>query len=390
MTTVKVCGIANTPLDSSALSGIEESYTDSDLSLIKQEKKKKLFLATVSNKDRFSKNGLPRQQNYANQNLEKLSQPTLLSSNLKVISTLLTHAEKHHSPLNVRQIEASVARGERLLQAITQTTPSIAKSGEINVAIDNQLYPVKSNLQTTIDITWAIYAMLAEQELDKSNQEPAKTSSLLDQGTIVMKDPGYKIGNFLRAAPTCYGRISSHYNEWAKDNQKKIFGHAVQRGIESYDKCFPGKGGSLLFSNIVPTLGAQDKTEELFLKIERRGMPIKLFSTSEKTEGKIKRLINFFRAIACCFLHTISFIKTRRSQKTTIAVISRKEHVHKDDLKKTIWQPFKSLVLASGQNPEQQQVALKEAKKYGLEKIEAWLNAHCDIEHTTATLYVAR
>lgn len=223
MTTVKVCGIVSTPLDSSTLSGIEESYTDSDLSLIKQEKKKKLFLATVSNKSRFYKNNLSRHQADVNQNLEKLAQPTLLSSNLDVISTLLTHAQKHHCPLSVRQIEASVARGERLLQALAQATPPIETPGEINVAVDNQLYPVKSNLQTTIDIMWAIYAMLAEQELDKNDQAQKKTSPLLDQGTIVMKDPGHKIGNFLRAAPTCYGRISSHYNEWARDNQKRYW-----------------------------------------------------------------------------------------------------------------------------------------------------------------------
>lgn len=385
MTTVKTCGIVNVPLDSSTVSGIEESFTDSDLSITKQEKKKRRLLAAVSSKNLFFRNSLSHRKIYAHQTLEKLSQPTVLSTNLKVISTLVTHAQKHHCPLNARQIETSVARGERLLQALAQATLPIEKPGEINVEIDSQLYPIKSNLQTTIDITWAIYAMLAEKELEQGNQATAKTSPLLDQGTIVMKDPERKIGNFLRAAPTCYGRISSHYNEWARDNQKKILGHAVQRGIESYDKCFPGKGGSLLFSNIKPTPGAHDKTEELFLKIERRGMPIKLFSTSEKIERKKKHLINFFKAMACCFLHTISFIKTRRSQKATTAIISRKEHVHKDDLKETIWQPFEDLVRASGQNRKQQQIALKEAKKYGLEKIEAWLNAHADVDHIAAS-----
>lgn len=384
MATVKACGIVNAPLDSMTVSGIEESFADSDLSLVKQKKKKRRLLTTVNSKNLFSRNSLSHRKIYANQTLEKLSQPTVLSSNLKVISTLVTHAQKHHCPLNARQIETSVARGERLLQALAQATLPIEKRGEINVEIDSQLYPIKSSLQTTIDITWAIYAMLAEKELEQGDQAPAKTSPLLDQGTIVMKDPGHKIGNFLRAAPTCYGRISSHYNERARDNQKKIFGHAIQRGIESYSKCFPGKGGSLLFSNIKPTLGAHDKTEELFLKIEHRGMPIKLFSTSEKTERKTKRLINFFKAITCCFLHTVRFINTQHEQKIVATVVSRREHVHKDPLKKTVWQPFEDLVRASGQNPKQQQIALKEAKKHGLEKIEAWLNMHDDIDHIAA------
>ena len=135
---------------------------------------------------------------------------------------------------------------------------------------------------------------------------------------------------------------------------------------------FQVRGGALLFSNIRAADNATDQHDELFLKIEPQGVP-GFFSSTEKWEGGVRHFTNIFRAIRNCVLHGVSFINTRRSQdKTTL--ISYKEHIHKDGLKKNIWQPFEALVnYHFRQDKKLARSILSAAKEHGVGKVEAFL-----------------
>jgi hypothetical protein len=76
--------------------------------------------------------------------------------------------------------------------------------------------------------------------------------------------------------------------------------------------------------------------------------------------------------------HGVSFLETRTSH-TNENLISFKEHVHKDGLKKSIWEPFQALVKIRYPDDDQaQKKTLAAAKKHGMGEIEKFLGVNKD------------
>ena len=178
----------------------------------------------------------------------KVAQPltirpkTILSGQERIIDALAAHATKQNCSLTKNQICHYVAWGELILGALTKNgqeggiVEKNSSPGELQLEVEGKQCTIKSDVFTATAITWAIYAMLEQQG-----------RPLLDEGSFVMKDPQHRIGEFLKSAPTCYERISSHYNERAFSTQPRKHGAPVQYGVENYRRHFPGEGGGVTF-----------------------------------------------------------------------------------------------------------------------------------------------
>lgn len=291
---------------------------------------------------------------------------TNLSKNDEIISTLLAHAKKNKCNLTCEQIKRYVGFGELILNKLTDAVnPEINKTGKLELTITSkngseektETCHVESSPETSKAIIWAIYANLAQAG-----------KFLLDEGTMVIKDPGHRIGDFLRQDPTRYERPSSHYANYkigAKDksfDDKRFKELTNQYGIDDALGRFPGEGGSLLFANIKATSNAPNQSDELFFKIEKHG-----FTPGFGLKAMLTKL-----------QHSISYLRTRAWTPTWMKedkgdAVSCKEHIHKDGLKKSIWTPFTKLV-DSLENSDK--AILKKAEQHGLTEVEAFLSAN--------------
>src|SRR5690606_13845480 len=128
---------------------------------------------------------------------------------------------------------------------------------------------------------------------------------------------------------------STHFNERMPANSPlhKLFGTPLQRGIEDYQNMLPGKKGSLLFASIRPTDGARSREPEIFLKFEHGGTP----DITGRAGGG-------FAAIKRCLAHVFSTIASRFSREHEGDGVERKEHVHKDGMKASVWRPFEGIL----------------------------------------------
>lgn len=287
---------------------------------------------------------------------------TTLNSDNKIINKLVAHAFHNNIPLNNDQIRYYVGWGEHILKALTEKEQG-SDPAKLKIAVGKENFDIESNVFTATAMMWAMYAMLAKQGKD-----------LADEGMLVIKDPDQRIGKFLRAAPTHYHRTSSHFNERSETSRKLFF--KEHHGIESYHKLFPSERGALLFSNIKPAENAPNKDDELFLKVEKQGMPSLSSSIRDKTSsGFLESVKRWIRSIA---KHGQSYQETRTSH-TNENLISFKEHVHKDGLKKSIWEPFQALVKIRYPDDDQaQKKTLATAKKHGMGEIERFLGVNKD------------
>ncbi|MEC4720749.1 hypothetical protein RY831_16415 [Noviherbaspirillum sp. CPCC 100848] len=308
----------------------------------------------------------------ANDYVTALSTPKADSRILdaRVVDKLMTHARQVGSPVSEQQVKEFVAVGERLLDSIRSADTGATGRG-ITVRDDQgRDHQISSNLHTTRAISWALMAQAAERDLSAPNDGTERKGNMVTEGSIVMKDPGNKLFDFLNSAPTSYGRASTHFNERMPSDapKHKLFGTPLQRGIEDYQNMMPGKKGSLLFSNINPTSGAASRESEIFLKFEHGGTP-DVFGSAGGGLAAIKR----------CLAHVVSTIASRRSHDGPSEGVQRKEHVHKDGLKASVWKPFESIVAGLKAEGILSKSAAKEAmagaKKHGMESIENRLQA---------------
>jgi len=201
------------------------------------------------------------------------------------------------SKLSQEDMLRYVAMGEKIVHALSKMD---ADPPPTSVELDygnGQKVRVYSDLETTRAISWYLQAkaLMDNQEYDKGG--------FLREGSMVAKDPGRKLFNFLKSSDNTYGRVSTHMEERSESRptgaDKNVFstfwkggwdgmvfsgwlGAPLQYGIEDYDDRMPSKGGALLFDKLAPSEG-KDGVAEIFLKWENVGTPFALGGPSNST-----------------------------------------------------------------------------------------------------------
>ena len=304
---------------------------------------------------------------------------------------LEAHARSGGTGATPTQIREFAAAGERIASALAKATPEEASSGKLNV----DGVEIKSSVFTTRALMWHLTLQGACLDQERGIASGDQNSSIVDSGTMVMRDPGNKLYNFLNAAPTSYERVSSHYRERAEpDAARNLLGIPIQRGIEDFQNLMPGHGGSVLFDRIRPSADAiasgRPDEPQLFIKLEHVGTP-PLFGVTESHEGLRHKIGNAFSSIGRFVEHTFSFLNTRNPDNNASEGVVRQEHVYKGRLKETVADPYTA---ALGRlkddgviDSTQQRDMTKEIKKHGLPRIESQLTqllAHPGVQGSSA------
>ena len=288
-----------------------------------------------------------------------------------VLDRLNAHAQ-HGSRATPAQIQGFAAAGERIAAALAHATPEEARSGRIQV----DGVEVRSSVFTTRALTWHLMAQAAV--LDEQNGVPPgdANSAMVTSGTMVMSDPDNTLFHFLNAAPTSYGRFSSHFRDRAEPDAPRSFGLPVQRGVEDFQNLLPGQGGSLLFDRIRPSEDAIARglpdTPQLFIKLEHVGTPC-VFKATEAHEGVAHAVRNGFAAIGRQVMHMFSFLSTRSASNNATEGVVRQEHVYKGRLRETVADPYGAVLQRLKDEGVLDRATVKEysaeIKKNGLSRI---------------------
>ena len=254
---------------------------------------------------------------------------------------LFEHAQSMGSKLAPAEITALVAAGERIAKAIQQ--PDNAGGSPLTLDVNGNALQVHSNAYTARALSWFMMAQGALQDVKNAQhqQGDAAPSSMPTNGAFIMKDPGNRIHNFLMAAPTCCGRISSHVNERSA-SPAGWTGKPVQHGIEDFSNKMPGKGGTMLFDRLKD---GKDGVGELFVKFENVGCPrvLAFKLNTDRHEGVGVGLARLAFSIRRNFKHAFSFLGSRGSDGNAAPGV-RQEHVYKGLLRDTVYTPVKQLV----------------------------------------------
>lgn len=293
-----------------------------------------------------------------------------------ILARLEAHASSGGSSATPQQILAFAAAGERIAEALANASPEEARIGKLNV----DGVEVSSSVFTTRALMWHMVTQGACLDQERGLPPGDQNSSIVDSGTVVMRDPGNKLFNFLEAAPTSYGRLSSHYRERAEPDASRFLGKPVQKGIEDYQNLMPGHGGSVLFDRIRPSQDAikagMPDEPQIFIKLEHVGTP-PLMRVTEAHEGLSHKISNAFSSISRFVQHTFSFVNTRNPDNNASEGVVRQEHVYKGRLKETVADPFAAALDRLKQDgvidETQEKSFTKEIKKHGLPRIEARL-----------------
>lgn len=288
-----------------------------------------------------------------------------------ITAKLDAYREACGSKVSAEQMRALINTGEHLVNALNRGQ---AEGGTITLTVDGQTHEVKSSLHTTRAISWYLTAKAAEQEVLMGGDH------LVREGSMVMADPGNKLFDFINAAPTSYGRVSTHFNERhdgaGADRHNVGFSglftsKPAQRGIEDFQGMLPSKKGALSFDR----LKGADGSPQLFMKFESVGMPtvFRLSGHGEAHESGLRKATNVFRSIGNCVRHACNFI-TSRFDRAHGPQYVHKEHVSKGEPKERVWQPFNELVglLDTGTRAARREAdaLLSDAKKHGISFIE--------------------
>jgi hypothetical protein len=269
---------------------------------------------------------------------------SILPGNPSVMSRLLTHAQQTGRPnLGEAEIRGLVAMGERIAEALAKTDGE-GKS-PLRVTVDGQAFDVPSNTYTARALGWYMMAAAASQDMARAERNPGDTTSdMPTNGSLVMKDPGNRLYNFLNGAPTAASRMSTHFGERSATTDKhEVMGFIKgsklsQRGLEDYQSKMPGGGGTMLFDKLKADSSG---TPELFVKFEHGGTPP--YFQSEPHMGVGQKIARFFAALDRNIGHATSFIATR-FDKSNPNEVRRQEHVYKGVLKESVHKPFAQLI----------------------------------------------
>lgn len=281
----------------------------------------------------------------------------------QMLEKLDTYRQAVGSSLSDQEMRALINTGEHLVNAISRGD---VEGGRITLTVNGNTFNVDSSTHTTRAIGWYLTAKTAEVEITQGGDH------MVTKGSLVMKDPGNKLFDFLNAAPTSYSRISSHFNERAMPDAPldRLTGRPLQRGIEDFSNKLPGGKGAMLFDKL--------QNEELFMKFEHVGMPtvFRMSGHGESHNTIGEKIGNVFNSIKRCLLHSVSFITSRFDTNAAGFGVHR-EHAHKDATRGAVLEPFMQVMdHMEGTEPGQEgmpeeMVAL--GKKYGTEFMDDFL-----------------
>lgn len=183
--------------------------------------------------------------------------------------------------ISSQEMQRYVVMGERIVEALNNSSDG---KPPLQATVNGKTVTIPSNVDTARAVSWFLQAKGMVDNADAGRTEVATGKA----GSMLIKDPGNKLYNFLSAAPSCYGRTSTHLkahseNTNAASGFKQAFaetgvvsaltvskGGALQRGIEDYSSKLPGGGGTMLFDRIKPDSSGDAL---LFLKLEPVGTP---------------------------------------------------------------------------------------------------------------------
>lgn len=262
--------------------------------------------------------------------------PGGLSSKPNVLLRLEQHAQNQGTPLSRQELRALVAAGEKICTAIANGPPgqngqpTLTAPGQVQLQDRNgQTITLNSNSFTTRAVAWYMMAAAANHDEIRAQAGLAGgASDMVTNGSMLMKDPGNRLYDFLRAAPLCASRTSTHVNERVDHTDRHWMGGPKQRGIEDFNNLLPGAGGTLLFDKTRGANGGQ----ELFVKFEPVGCPSP-FKREPQESGFRNAIGRFFSAIGRNLGHALNFLNTRGHVAAGAAAVVRQEHVYKGVLK---------------------------------------------------------
>lgn len=286
-----------------------------------------------------------------------------------VLGKLTDHATSSGKALTQDQIKDLVATGENIVKQLKEGNGTLP----LTIQVDGKPVEVPSSVYTTRAIAWFMMAQGASQDLqrEKLGDQSGVKDMVTGSGSMLMKDPGNKLYNFLNSAPTCAPRMSTHFAERAGHTENyKLLGliptsKVNQRGIEDYQSLMPGNGGTMLFDKLAPSSEGGDG--QLFVKIESVGCPP--YFCKDKHESAGHAFTRFFVALDRNIGHATTFLNSLSGGHGAEAQSKRLEHVYKGSLKEAIGKPFEQLInkaIANGVLDGEAKAIAKQAKKFGL------------------------
>ncbi|HLO75810.1 MAG TPA: hypothetical protein VK196_05070 [Magnetospirillum sp.] len=246
----------------------------------------------------------------------------ILSRSPEIVEKLGIYLDSIDSNLSINEMKSLINTGEHLVNAITRGQ---SNGGTVTLTLGGHTCQLESSMHTTRAISWYLTAKTAELEVNTGKDH------MVTQGSMLMKDPGNKLFDFLNAAPTSYGRISSHFNERVESNGRR----PEHRGIEDFDNKLPGGKGSILFNKL--------KNGELFMKFESAGWPEVFRMSGERGATNAEKIGNVFRNLGRCIQHIGHWVTSRFNSNAEGPGVHR-EHAHKDGAGVKVFKPFKKVM----------------------------------------------
>lgn len=242
-----------------------------------------------------------------------------------LMETLRADILKKGDVLSQKDMLEFINMGERIAEALKNTSPypGIKPDGRPDFSLKvTDANGEEHRIEPTIDNIRALsWYCQAKAVLD--NQGPGRTPPLMDRGSFVMSDPGGKLLNFMRASPSSYGRISTHFAERAK-GEKAFFspmgkfgldygqhligtlkGQHLQYGIEDFSNKMPSGGGCIAFG----PLEGKDGAQQIMLKWENKGVPPTSRRHVDESDGPILMALNKFDAFARGMRHAMNQVR---------------------------------------------------------------------------------
>ncbi len=256
----------------------------------------------------------------------------------RVIGKLVAHGKGNG--VTEAEVKEWVVAGEniaRALQAQRPGEPPRLQTATGPVDLRSCVYTVRA-------LAWYVAAQTARQDVAREDAggKAATISDLTKSGACVMKDPGNRIYDFLRSAPSCAPRMSTHFADRQDGGRMHWVGGLIptftkkeQHGIEDYCSKMPGAGGTLLFEKLRPS--GDSPEPELFMKFESAGCP-PFFGDAEPHHTLTDRVLQLWYAGQRNLRHTFNFHASTKAEtdRTLPAAageglqeIPRQEHVHK-------------------------------------------------------------
>ena len=243
----------------------------------------------------------------------------------ELMDTLHTDVLKKGETLSKEEMAMYINMGERIADAIKDTDPypGVKPDGSPDFSLkvvgangaENVIEPTIDNIRA---LSWYCQAKAV---LD--NQSPNRQPPLMDRGSFVMSDPGGKLLNFLRASPSSYGRISTHFAERAVGDKASssgsgkfglgygqhlmgtLKGQKLQYGVEDFSNKMPSGGGCIAFG----PLEGKDGAQQIMLKWESKGVPPTSKRHVDVADGPVLMALNKFDAFARGMRHAMNQVR---------------------------------------------------------------------------------